>query len=116
MELSAARATHMTAEGTELEADLSEVDLRQVAFGSPVRIPPSYARQRSYPGPFSSTNSAHVVYESRLELAWLWLADFDPEVVRIAAQPEAQATTRGAEGFVMSMTTLARSRGRARST
>lgn len=30
---------------------------------------------------------AHVVYESRLELSWLWLADFDPDVVGIAAQP-----------------------------
>ena len=29
----------------------------------------------------------HVVYESRLELSWLWLADFDPQVTAIAAQP-----------------------------
>lgn len=44
--------------------------------------------QRSYPGLFwSSTNGGHVVYESRLELDWLWLADFDPNVVRIASQP-----------------------------
>lgn len=83
-----ARATYVTAEGTELEANLSEVDLRRVAYGSPVRIPPSYTGQRIYPGLFySSTNAAHVVYESRLELSWLWLADFDPTVVRISAQP-----------------------------
>lgn len=30
---------------------------------------------------------AHVVYESRLELSCQWLADFDPDVVGIAAQP-----------------------------
>jgi len=88
VEQSVARATYVTAAGSEHESALSEVDLRQVAFGSPFRIPPSYAGQRNYPGLFySSTNSAHVVYESRLELSWLWLADFDPEVVRIAAQP-----------------------------
>lgn len=44
--------------------------------------------QRHCPGLFwSATNGAHVVYESLLELAWLWLADFDPGVERIAAQP-----------------------------
>ena len=52
--------------------------------GTPVRIPPSYAGQSNYPGVFwSATMRAHVVYESRLELLWLWLADFDPDVVRI---------------------------------
>jgi hypothetical protein len=33
------------------------------------------------------TTGWHVVYESRLELARLLLADFDPDVVAIAAQP-----------------------------
>lgn len=27
------------------------------------------------------------MYESLLELSWLWLADFDPDAIRIAAQP-----------------------------
>jgi hypothetical protein len=36
---------------------------------------------------WSSTTGAHVVYESRLELARLLLADFDREVAGIAAQP-----------------------------
>ncbi|KQY46744.1 hypothetical protein ASD18_04840 [Cellulomonas sp. Root137] len=85
---SAARAAYVTAEGRELEADLSAVDMSLVAHGVPVRIPPSYAGQRHYPGLFwSTTNQAHVVYESLLELSWLWLADFDPCVVRLAAQP-----------------------------
>lgn len=53
-----------------------------------MRIPPSFAGQRNYPGLFwSTTNRDHVVYESLLELSWLWLADFDATVVRIAAQP-----------------------------
>ena len=41
-----------------------------------------------YPGYFwSATMGAHVVYESRLELARLLLADFDRHVAAIAAQP-----------------------------
>ena len=41
-----------------------------------------------YPGYFwSATMGAHVVYESRLELARLLLADFDCHVAVIAAQP-----------------------------
>jgi hypothetical protein len=36
---------------------------------------------------WSATTAGHVVYESRLELARLLLADFDPDVVGIAAQP-----------------------------
>ncbi|GAA4707876.1 TnsA-like heteromeric transposase endonuclease subunit [Promicromonospora umidemergens] len=36
---------------------------------------------------WSATTGAHVVYESRLELARLLLGDFDPRVTVIAAQP-----------------------------
>ena len=36
---------------------------------------------------WSATTGGHVVYESRLELARLLLADFDPRVAAIAAQP-----------------------------
>ncbi|GIG30786.1 TnsA-like heteromeric transposase endonuclease subunit [Cellulomonas marina] len=88
MEPHAARAAYLTSEGVELESDLADVDLRAVAQGMPVRLPPSYAGQRNYPGLFwSSTNGRHVVYESLLELAWLWLADFDASIVRVSAQP-----------------------------
>ena len=34
-----------------------------------------------------STTGGHVAYESRLELARLLLADADPDVVAMAAQP-----------------------------
>jgi hypothetical protein len=36
---------------------------------------------------WSATTSGHIVFESRLELARLLLADFDPNVVAIATQP-----------------------------
>src|SRR5258705_3656565 len=36
---------------------------------------------------WSATTGAHLVYESRLELAYLLMADFDPTVVSVAAQP-----------------------------
>ena len=35
----------------------------------------------------ASTQRDHVIYESRLELAVLLSADFDPSVVGIVAQP-----------------------------
>jgi hypothetical protein len=44
--------------------------------------------QKHYSGTFwSATQSGHVVYESRLELARLLLADFDTSVAGIVAQP-----------------------------
>ncbi|MFF8593913.1 TnsA-like heteromeric transposase endonuclease subunit [Streptomyces sp. NPDC015220] len=43
---------------------------------------------KHHPGEYASaTTRGLVVYESRLELARLLLADFDPQVVRIFAQP-----------------------------
>jgi hypothetical protein len=47
-----------------------------------------YFGQRHYPGVYwSATQRDHVIYESRLELANLLLADFDPAVRQIVAQP-----------------------------
>ncbi|BCO38939.1 hypothetical protein MINTM001_00780 [Mycobacterium paraintracellulare] len=44
--------------------------------------------QRHYSGTYwCATQRDHVIYESRLELANLLLADFDPTVRRIVAQP-----------------------------
>ncbi len=44
--------------------------------------------QKHYSGTYwSATESGHVIYESRLELSRLLLADCDPTVKRIAAQP-----------------------------
>ena len=65
-----------------------DVDLVRVGRALPVRRIRSRAGQRHYPGLFwSATTGGHVPYESRLELDRLWLADFDPDVSWIAAQP-----------------------------
>lgn len=44
--------------------------------------------QKHYSGTYwSATERAHVIYESRLELARLLFADFEPAITRIIAQP-----------------------------
>lgn len=47
-----------------------------------------YQGQRHYSGKYwAATERDHVIYESRLELSSLLLADFDPANTRIVAQP-----------------------------
>ncbi len=47
-----------------------------------------YHGQCHYSGSYwSATESAHVIYESRLELSRLLMADFDNSVIQIRAQP-----------------------------
>lgn len=76
------------AAGKESTADLALVPASVLAAGSPWRTFRWRHGQPHYSGWYwSSTAGAHVVYESRLELARLLLADFDPDVVAIAAQP-----------------------------
>jgi TnsA-like endonuclease N terminal len=61
---------------------------RQVVAAVPWRKTRSARGQAHYPGYFwSATTGGHVIYESRLELARLLLADFDRDVTAIAAQP-----------------------------
>lgn len=88
------------------DSDSAELSLRAAEDGEIIHIPPwrltpslmadtqpfrkfrSYKGQRHYSGTYwSSTESGHVIYESRLELSRLLLADFDPTVDRIFAQP-----------------------------
>jgi hypothetical protein len=67
---------------------LSELSSQLVLGALPWRTVRSHRGQRHLPGWYwSSTTGGHVVYESRLELARLLLADADPDVVGIAAQP-----------------------------
>ncbi len=74
--------------GNPVATSIAAVDPRQVVHGLPVRRVRSHPRRWHYAGWFwSPTNRDHVLYESRLELDRLWLADFAPEVVRMAAQP-----------------------------
>ncbi|MDC3728941.1 TnsA-like heteromeric transposase endonuclease subunit [Rhodococcus sp. Rp3] len=74
--------------GDPVATTLAPADPCRMIQGLPVRKVRSPPRRRHYAGMFwSATNRAHVLYESRLELDRLWLADYAPEVVRIAAQP-----------------------------
>jgi hypothetical protein len=76
------------ADDGEASFPLRQVQARQVTAAVPWPKTRSARGQLHYPGYFwSATMSAHVVYESRLELARLLLADFDRRVVAIAAQP-----------------------------
>ena len=76
------------ADGGEVHRPLRDVRAHQVVAAVPWRDPRSARGQAHYPGYYwSATTGAHVVYESRLELARLLIADFDPAVVAIAAQP-----------------------------
>ena len=64
--------------------------------GSPWRTFRWYFGQRHYSGTWwSSTMRDHVIYESRLELSRLLLADFDPCVRKMIAQPFMVTATVG---------------------
>jgi TnsA endonuclease N terminal len=77
-----------TADGGEASFPLRQVQGRQVVAAVPWRKARSARGQAHYPGYFwSATTGGHVIYESRLELARLLLADFDRDVTAIAAQP-----------------------------
>lgn len=79
---------YVSASGQHVETTLGEVDGSRLSRALPVRRPRSHAGARHYSGLFwSATTQGHVPFESRLELDRLWLADFDPDVTWIAAQP-----------------------------
>jgi hypothetical protein len=83
-----ARASFRDAAGKESTADLALVRAEHLASGRPWRVFRWRPGQAHYSGWYwSATTGGHVVYESRLELARLLLADFDPRVTVIAAQP-----------------------------
>jgi hypothetical protein len=83
-----ARVSLRMADGGEASFPLHQVQARHVTAAVPWRKTRTARGQLHYPGYFwSATMSAHVVYESRLELARLLLADFDRRAVAIAAQP-----------------------------
>ncbi|HVB43018.1 MAG TPA: TnsA-like heteromeric transposase endonuclease subunit [Streptosporangiaceae bacterium] len=82
------RCAWRMADGGETSLPLRRVQARHVLAAVPWRKTRSARGQAHYPGYFwSATMGAHVIYESRLELARLLLADFDPDVTAIAAQP-----------------------------
>jgi hypothetical protein len=70
------------------EAALARVTAADLVAGRPVRQFRFYRGRRHYSGWYwSATMRRLIAYESRLELARIMLADFDPAVVGIAAQP-----------------------------
>jgi hypothetical protein len=67
---------------------LDQVRLRDFTGAVPWRRWRSHHGQAHLSGSYwSATIGGHLIYESRLELARLLLADFDPQVVGIWAQP-----------------------------
>ncbi len=75
-------------DGSTREMPLAELTPATVLSAVPWRAIRSHHGQHHLPGLYwSATAAGHVVYESRLELARLLLADFDPDIVGIAAQP-----------------------------
>jgi hypothetical protein len=71
-----------------VEVPIRDADPDVIRIAHPYRTFRWYRGQRHYSGSYwSSTESAHVIYESRLELARLLMADFDTSVTKIIAQP-----------------------------
>lgn len=76
------------ANGEFVDTTLRRLPPDDVLAGCPVREFRWWEGKRHYSGWYwSATTGAHVVYESRLELARILLADQNPDVVAIAPQP-----------------------------
>ncbi|GAA4722571.1 TnsA-like heteromeric transposase endonuclease subunit [Phytohabitans rumicis] len=79
---------YRSATGEFGESRLDRVSAEVLLSGVPVREFRWFKGRRFYSGWYwSATTGGLVAYESRLELARVLLADFDPAVVAIAAQP-----------------------------
>lgn len=82
------RLTYRAGAGGFVETSLDRAPVEEIAGGLPVREFRSYKGRRHYSGWYwAATMERLVAYESRLELARILLADFDPAVRAIAAQP-----------------------------
>jgi hypothetical protein len=88
VDLDSAVVVYRPAAGEERASPAKQVSLSDLFHAAPWRTFRWYYGQRHYSGTYwSSTLLDHVIYESRLELAALLFADFDPIVTRIVAQP-----------------------------
>jgi hypothetical protein len=86
--LDESKLSYRDAGGIERISPFNRVRTQDLATARPWRMFRSYRGQPFYSGMYwSATMRAHVVYESRLELARLLLADFDRAVMTIVAQP-----------------------------
>jgi len=80
--------TYRAGHGAVIDTSLDRVAAGNVLAGLPVREFRWYQGRRHYSGWYwSATGGRLIAYESRLELARIMLADFDPLVTAIAAQP-----------------------------
>lgn len=88
VDLDSAVVAYRPAAGEERSSPVSKASVSELLHASPWRTFRWHYGQRHYSGTYwSSTERDHVIYESRLELANLILADFDPRVRQIKAQP-----------------------------
>jgi hypothetical protein len=88
MDLSTVQVSFKDTAGIVRQSGLAVVSAGVLAAGRPWRVFRWRRGQAHYSGWYwSATMGRHVVYESRLELARLLLADFDRQVAAIAAQP-----------------------------
>lgn len=88
VDVESAVVSYRPAAGEERSTPAAKVSLEALLRASPWRTFRSYSGQMHYPGTYwSSTQRGHVIYESRLELANLLLADYDQGVREISAQP-----------------------------
>jgi hypothetical protein len=75
-------------DGRFVDTTLDRLPADEVLAGLPVRVFRWYRGRRHYSGWYWAVSTGgHVVYESRLELARIVLADRDPDVAVFAAQP-----------------------------
>lgn len=79
------KVQYRSASDQTIDTTLDQAELAELAGSLPVREFRWYKGQRHYSGWYwSSTTNGLVAYESRLELARIMLADFDPSVTAIA--------------------------------
>ena len=80
--------TYRASSGAVVDTTLDRLWTDEVIARLPVREFRCYKGRRHYSGWYwCATGQRLVVYESRLELARIMLADFDPAVTAVAAQP-----------------------------
>ena len=88
VDVGSAVLTVKTADGDLRACSATSAQPVELYDGLPVRIFRWYVGQRHYSGEYwSATERDLVPHESRLEKATLMIADFDPHVHRIVAQP-----------------------------
>jgi hypothetical protein len=96
VDLGSAGISYRPVAGEERSVTAERVSLAALFEAAPWRTFRWYFGQRHYSGTWwSSTMRDHVIYESRLELSRLVLADFDSDVRRIVAQPFMVTATVG---------------------